>query len=449
MITDHRFRNRGLLSTFVGIVFTLSMLGNPLAALAAGWSQGVVIAPSLPSTAPNAFAFNPAGNEVWVTAPGVSGGAVVQVAQRSFGGGWSSLATIATIHSVGTVSVQGLSISLSANNNAAAVWSVGGGVQIALRSPTGVWQAPVSFAPTGGASNLVAKLDAQGNGVAAWSRLTATASVVEAVTWTANGTFGAVVQLSSSSQGAFLPDMDINEAGTAVVVWQAAAPLDNSNPYQIESATRPAGGSWSAVTPVSPVMPQTWSPKVALDGFGSATVVWEQGATANNYRIYAATRAAGGAWGGPTRIEPADWYSTGQHSVAADAAGNVTAAWVVEDTSGAMFIHTATRPAGGAWGTPTNLGQCMSNGGSLCLTPPVAAARDGSITVVGWTAYGGLGNLSNVAVRLGSGQWVPMVVSGNPQLTYVMATNNARASVVWPARNGVKYHHALVQSDYQ
>ena len=91
----------------------------------------------------------------------------------------------------------------------------------------------------------------------------------------------------------------------------------------------------------------------------------------------------------------------------------------------------------------------MSNSGSLCLTPPVAAARDGSITVVGWTAYGGLGNLSNVAVRLGSGQWVPMVISGNPQLAYVLATNNARASAVWPTANGVKYHHVFSQSDYQ
>jgi hypothetical protein len=425
----------------------LLLLGSPLAALGAGWSQGVVFTPSLPTSAPNAFAFNPAGNEVWVTAPGVTGGAVVQVAQRSFGGAWSPLATIATIPSVGFLVVQNLSISLSASNNAAAGWSVGGGVQIALRSPTGVWQAPVSFAPTGGASNLLVRLDAQGNGVAAWSRLTPTGSVVEAVTWTASGAFGNVVQLSPSSQGAFLPDIAVNEAGTAVVVWQAAAPLDNSSPYQVESATRPAGGSWSAATAVSPVMPQTWSPKVALDGSGNATVVWQQSATANNYRIYAATRPAGGAWGSPTAIETS--YYLGQNSVAADVAGNVTASWVVDDASGTMFIHTATRAVGGAWGTPTNLGECKSNSGSLCLTPPVAAARDGSITVVGWTAYGGLGNLSNVAVRLGSGQWVPMVISGSPQLTYVLATNNARASAVWPTRNGVKYHQVFSQSDYQ
>ena len=78
----------------------LLLLGSPLAAWGAGWSQGVVFTPSLPTSAPNAFAFNPAGNEVWVTAPAVSGGAVVEVAQRSFGGGWSSLATIATIPTV-------------------------------------------------------------------------------------------------------------------------------------------------------------------------------------------------------------------------------------------------------------------------------------------------------------------------------------------------------------
>ncbi len=77
--------------------------------------------------------------------------------------------------------------------------------------------------------------------------------------------------------------------------------------------------------------------------------------------IFAATRPAGGAWGSPTRIEPTDWYMAGQNSVTADAAGNVTASWVVDNTSGQMYIHTATRPAGGVWGAPTNLGGCRSN----------------------------------------------------------------------------------------
>ncbi|HWA87854.1 MAG TPA: hypothetical protein VG710_16605 [Opitutus sp.] len=447
MITNHWFRSRRLQTAFAGIVFSLCLLGNTSVALGAGWSQGVAIASSVPSAAPNAFAFNPAGNELWATAPAMSGGATVQVAQRPFGGAWSPLTTIATIHSVGALSVQDLSISLSASSHAAAVWLVGGGVQIALRSSTGAWQAPVGFVPTGGASRLRSRLDAHGNGVAAWARATSTGSVVEAVAWTASGTFGAVTQLSPSSQGAYLPDLSVNEAGTAVVVWQVADPQNAGSPYQVESVTRSAGGNWSMATTASPVVPQTWSPQVALDGAGNATAVWEQGSTVDNYRIYAATQRAGGPWSSPVRIEPSDWYMAAQPSVAADAAGNVTASWVVENTSGAMLVHAATRSAGGAWGTPVNLGQLTASGSSPNLLPPVSAARDGSITVVGWAAFGGTG--PNVAVRSGSGPWVPMIIGGNPQPFAVLTTNNARASVVWSVGNGVKYHRALMQSDYQ
>ena len=449
MNTPHRFGYGRLLPAFVAVVFTLAMLANPLAVFASGWSQAAVIAASIPTSAPIAFAFNPAGNELWVSASPVTGGAIVQVAQRAAGGAWSTALTIASLHSVGQVVVQGLSVSLSASNHAVVAWSSGGGVQIVLRALSGVWQAPVSFAPAGGASNVLAGLDAQGNGVAAWSRQTATASVVEAVSWSAAGAFGAVTQLSSASQGAFLPSLAVNEAGTALVAWQAAAPLDNSAPYQVETATRPAGGSWSAVSAASPVTLQTWSPQVALDGSGGATVVWEAGTTANAYHIYAANRPAGGGWGSPTLLEPGNFYMAGLASVAADAAGNVTAAWVVDDaTSGTMFIHSATRPAGGAWGAASSLGQCMSNGGALCLTPPVAAARDGSITAVVWSAVAGAGS-PNAAVRLGTGAWAAMVIPGSPKPAFLVVSNNAIASTVWAVPNGVKYHHAWQQSDYR
>jgi hypothetical protein len=442
MITHHRFGNRRLLSAFVGIVFALSMLGNPLAALAAGWSSEVTVLHLQQSVAQNAVAMNPSGNEVWVTSSLANFVVTVQAAQRSFGGTWSSLTTVATQGP----SIQGLSVALSANNYAAAIWLAGGGVNIALRSPAGVWQAPVSFAQTGGASNLVAKLDAQGNGVAVWSRLTATASLVEAVTWTANGTFGSVIQLSPTSHGAFAPDIAINEAGTAVVVWLASAPRDNSNPYQVESATRPAGGTWSAVTTVSPVVPQTWAPRVALDGSGNATAVWMTATTLDSERIYAATRPAGGTWGSQARIEPSDWRAVSEDTVNADAAGNVTATWVVQDSMGNQSVRAASLPIGGAWGAPTTLGQCRTVT-SYCLHQ-VSVARDGSIAVVGWGAYGP--TLFNAAVRLGLGAWTPMVVgSNNPALSSVVTASNAHASAVWQAPIGVRYKVDFRQSDYQ
>jgi hypothetical protein len=445
MITSSRSR----VSASGGVILILAMLANPAGALAAGaWSPAAVISASQPTNTPNAFAFDPAGNEIWVSGQGVQGGAIVQVSQRSFGGAWSPPTTIWKVSTVGFSSVQSVSASLGANGAAAAAWLFGGGVGIAVRSTAGVWQAPVSFAQSGSASNLEAKVDAQGNGVASWALLTSTASIVEAVSWTAAGVFSNVVQLSPASQGAFGPDLAVNEAGTAVVAWEAAAPLNPSSPAQIESATRPAGGSWSPVAVATPVLPLAAAPRIALDGPGNATVVWQQATTLTDVRIYAATQPAGGSWGGSTQIEPLSWTAVGGDSVAADSAGNVTATWVVGN-SGTFFVRTATRPAGGTWEAATSLAQCRSNGGSLCAVPPVAAARDGSITVVGFTAAGGLGNLSNVVVRLGQGQWVPMVISGNPQIAIVTAANNARASAVFPVANHIKYHNALDQSDYQ
>lgn len=438
MITDYKFSNRRLLSAFIGIVLTLSILGNPSAALAAGWSPEVTIFPLMQSTAPNAFAINPSGNEVWVTASLANFTMTVTAAQRTFGGAWSSPTTIASVRATSLP----LTAALSANNYAAAAWQDA----IALRSPAGVWQAPVHLGLTGSVFNFQIKLDAQGNGVAVWGRLTDTNTVVEAVTWTANGTFGSVVQLSPSSHGAFGPQLAVNDAGTAVVVWLASAPRDNANPYQVESATRPAGGSWSAVTTASPVVPQTWAPGVALDGSGNATVMWITATTLTDERLYAATRPAGGAWGSPTRIEPSNWRALSQNSMDADAAGNVTVSWVGQDTTGQNNVRTATLRVGGVWGAPTTLGQCKIVS-SDCQVQ-VSAARDGSITVVGWGAYPP--TINNVAVRIGSGMWVPMAVgSNNPQLSYVLATNNARASVVWRAPIAVRYKVDLRQSDFK
>ena len=433
MITYGRIR----MSALGGIIVSLALLANPLAAFAAsGWSPEVVISASQPSPAPNAFAINPSGNELWIMAPGVVGGYMVEASQRSFGGAWSPLTPIVSIHTGFLTTPQSLSASISTSGNEVAAWLVGG-VQIALRSPSGVWQTPVKVATIGSPANLQAKLDAQGNGIAVWSDMTATGSVVEAVAWTAGGAFGNVVQLSQPDPSEFAPDLAVNEAGTGIVVWSAAT-SSGSTSRQIESSTRPAGGNWSAMTAVSPLLPLTSSARVALDGSGGATAVWQQGAT---YGMYAATRPAGGAWSSATEIETANPSFAGQISVATDAAGNATATWAAQDASG-MSDRTATRPAGSSWGAPATLGPCAST----CI-PHLAVARDGSIAVVGWAPNG---PTANAAVRLGKGTWVPAVVgSGNALVTYVVATNNAGASAVWPVGIHVAYHLALKQSDYR
>ena len=214
MITQRRFR----IAAPGGILLGLLMLGSPWSALAAsGWSPAVAISPSQPSTTPSAFAIDPAGHELWVAAPPVAGGYAIEVAQRSFGGTWSPQTTIFSSTNGFVATVNKIYVSIGANNTASVAWQVGFAVLVALRSPSGIWQAPVTISPGSGTANsLVAKADAQGNGVAVWSQMTNLASAVDAVTWTASGVFSNVTQLSGLSPSELQPDLAVNEAGTAI-----------------------------------------------------------------------------------------------------------------------------------------------------------------------------------------------------------------------------------------
>jgi phage-related tail fiber protein len=56
----------------------------------------------------------------------------------------------------------------------------------------------------------------------------------------------------------------------------------------------------------------------------------------------------------------------------------------------------------------------------------------------------------DASVRLGLGTWTPAVVSSSfSQLTNLVAGNNAFASTTWTTGIHVKYHVALVESDYR
>lgn len=430
MVTYGRFR----MSALGGIIFSLAILASPsAAAAAASWSPAVVISPSQPSPTPSAFAIDPAGNELWVAAPPVVGGYAIEVAQRSFGGTWSPQTTIFSVTNRFVATVTNIYASISANNTASVAWQVGFSELVALRSPSGTWQAPVTISPSSGyATSLVAGTDAQGNGVAVWSQTTASGSTVDAVTWTASGAFSGITQLSALSPSELQPDLAVNEAGTAMAVF-AAATTPGGSSYQTYSATRPAGGSWSAATPVTPITGGVSG--VALDGSGNATVLSEQGTT-----IASATRPAGGSWSSPAVLETANF--AGPSYLASDASGDLTAVWVVNSGNGVTSVHAATRPAGSPWGAPANLGACLTT----CV-PILAVSRDGSIAVVSFTTAT---TALSASVRLGLGTWSSSVIgSGTTRVTNLIAGNNAVASAVWPANIQVKYHVALKQSDYR
>jgi hypothetical protein len=407
---------------------TTVFFANPSASSAAGWSTPAVISPVIPRATPNVFATDPAGNQLWVTTKlsgtGFFAVATIQAAQRSAGGAFGPFTDI-----FATRSPSNLSVGLSARNVAAVAWQGGPGIQIAVRSAAGLWQTPAGIALSGTVMNLKIQLDSLGNGVAVWTRLAPTIAVIEAVSWTAAGSFQSVTQLSPMTHGSFLPDLAVNEAGTAVVVWQAAGLLDNSNPYQIETITRPLGGNWGPVITASPVASQTWVAKIALDRGGNAAIIWEQGATVGSYSIYSASRPKGGAWSPQVKLEQGSWDFALGEGIVSDAAGNITASWIAS-AGGVANIRTASRSVGGNWTPAVTIGT-MSNAGSF-PPPQLVASRDGSIIVVQWAYQTATPGTSNTAISVnGQAFSGAFLNTRNTQPVYVLASNNARASAFW------------------
>jgi head-tail adaptor len=134
-----------------------------------------------------------------------------------------------------------------------------------------------------------------------------------------------------------LPDVAMNQAGDAAAAWISGG--------RVNAAVRPAGAaSFTSPEQLSVSLPagQTATNlSVAVDGAGTATVVWQfPGAT--QIMIQAATHRPGANEFEATQ----DISSAGQQSrnpqVAADASGNTVVVWVRADTR----VEAATRAAG-------------------------------------------------------------------------------------------------------
>ena len=93
------------------------------------------------------------------------------------------------------------------------------------------------------------------------------ASAIAAPTWLAPS------QLSSSKEGLNSPDLAMDARGNSVAVWSAP---EGSAVERIEASVRPAGGSWSGPVPLSAGGVKAQDPQVAVDDAGDATVVWSQ-----------------------------------------------------------------------------------------------------------------------------------------------------------------------------
>ena len=281
---------------------------------------------------------------------------IYESAVRQAGGPWSP----PSLFFGGLEDAFGLQIAVDPLGNETAVWGRRAGrswvVQSASRSVGGSWSAPVTLSAAGAGSALVAA-GPEGNVTAVWllEREEGRRSVVQSATRSAGGVWSAPVNLSPPRKAARFPQIALDPQGGATAVWE------EEYSGAIESSTRSSAGVWSPpVTLSANGVVGDW-PQVAVDSQGNAAAVWA-GRASNSRRIQTATRPVGGTWSAPVSISKPGHRHVQDPQIAVSPQGEATAIWQRSNGS-YLVVQGATRPAGGGWSRPVDITTGDGRGG--------------------------------------------------------------------------------------
>jgi hypothetical protein len=295
------------------------------------------------------------------------------------------------------------------------------------------WLAPVDLSAASqhiGGSHVV--LDSAGNATAVWDRWNGTDTVVESAYRPAGEGWQAPIDLSSAEEpegegegevlgahDAQSPRIAVDGDGNVTVVWERYA---GTNRILVQAVDRPEGGSWGSPVDIGEVKtmsaPEPW---LAVDEAGDATVVWTSGDV-----IVSGYRPAGGSWQAAVPISGADSYGP---QAAVDAQGDATAVWMHFDGSD-YVVQSAYRPAAGSWEAPSVVSESGEEGGN----PHIALGAQGDVMVV-WRGETGGEEAARASYKPVEGSWQPPTAVSVPgdqvQSLHVALDASGDALVVW------------------
>lgn len=361
----------------------------------------------------------------------VSSGAdeMIQSASRPAGGSWSPPVDISAIGG----DAEDPEVAIDPQGDAVATWtSVEGSekvIEAASRPAGGNWSAAVGISPGGAlATRAQVALDAHGDAVAIWQYYAGSEEVIQSATRLAGSTWSAPVDVSVTGSGVSFPTIGLDADGDAVAVWIY---YDGTNEI-LESASRPAGGSWSPSLGISAPGEDPEDLSLEVDPQGDAVAVWE------NYigppaLVVGAFRPAGGSWSPAGDISPIGEVAF-EPAVAIDATGKAVAVWIAED--GTEYIaRSAARPRGGPWSPPLDLSAPAAD----VLDPAVAVGPQGD-AVAAWSIADGMSSVLQGATMPAQGSWsAPAELSGTAarfDRPDVAADAQGDAAAVWWGSDG-------------
>ena len=241
--------------------------------------------------------------------------------------------------------------------------------------------------------------DAQGNVTAVWRSTDGGATYsVQTAFRPAGGSWSAPLPLSDAANSAFAPQVLVDPAGHATAVWYRS----NGSRYVVQASTRPAGGGWTPAVDLSETSQDAFLPALATTPSGAVTAVWER-SNGTNTIIQSSTRSLGGAWSSPVDLSEVgqDASSAG---VAVDPSGRAVAVWIRKNADDEYVVQSATRPDGGDWAPPLDL----SDGTRSAFAPQIALDAAGNATAA-WHRSSGAGIVVQASQRTLGGLWTEPV----------------------------------------
>jgi hypothetical protein len=181
-------------------------------------------------------------------------------------------------------------------------------------------------------------IDGSGNAVAVWERSDGTNLRVQTRARLASGTLSSVQTLTAAGQDAFAPQVAVNTAGTAAMLWTR---FDGTHD-RTQLRTRSSAGVLSSVETISDAGHDAEEPQVGIDGNGNATGTWER-FDGTSFRIQARLRSAAGV------LDPVQTISTAgldafSPQIAVNGPGAAFADWLIYDSSGVSRVQAAAGP---------------------------------------------------------------------------------------------------------
>lgn len=244
------------------------------------------------------------------------------------------------------------------------------------------------------------------------------------------GEFGRPVTLSDADPFGDAPQVAIDAAGNAIVVWRQ---FDGGGRV-VQAAVRPADGEFGRPVTLSAPGENTTAPSLATDATGRTTVVWS-GRDAPGDVVWATTLAPDGQFGRAVTLSDPAGGADAPH--VASAGGAATVVWT-QVVDGERRVEAAVRPAGGEFGSAV----ALSLPGGAAEAPRVAMRAAGDALAV-WRRYDGSRWVAQAAAydatppQIDDVEIPPTGVAGDPlPLSVAPSDVSSRVTTQWSFGDG-------------